>query len=248
MKNDEYTIKPIAYVRSDYNEKFGVPRQSGLVAELEQAVVIEPAFRNGDALRGIEDFTHIWLIWGFSQTRLNMAAEPVKWYPTVRPPRLGGSARKGVWATRSPYRPNSLAMSCVRLIRIEREGKPVSNTEEIGETTDELALIVSGADIVNGTPVYDIKPYIPYADSHPEASGGFTDLTEFTCLRVEFPDELLSLIEENKRAGLISVLESDPRGAYEKQPGYTYGMSFGSWDIRFTVNGDILTVTEVVMI
>ena len=246
MKDDEYTIRPIAYVRSDYNEKFGVPRQSGLVTELEQAVVIEPAFRNGDALRGIEDFTHIWLIWGFSQTRLNIETEPVKWYPTVRPPRLGGNARKGVWATRSPYRPNSLAMSCVRLVGIEHGGTRVACADEIGETADELALIVSGADIVDGTPVYDIKPYIPYADSQPEASGGFTDLTEFTCLRVEFPDELLSLIEENKRAGLISVLESDPRGAYEKQPGYTYGMSFGRWDIRFTVDGDTLTVTDVV--
>lgn len=240
-----YTIRPIAHIRSDYNEKFGIPRQSGLV-DLEQAVVIEPEFRNADALRGIEDFTHVWLIWGFSGNAVDMSAAEVKWSPTVRPPRLGGKVRKGVWATRSPYRPNSLGMSCVRLIRIEHGGEAVSSTDGIGETQEELALIVSGADMMNGTPVYDIKPYIPYSDSHPEASGGFTEGTEFSRLEVVFPEELLERIDENKRAGLTEVLASDPRGAYEKQPGYTYGMSFADWDIRFTAEDGVLTVTDVV--
>lgn len=242
---DEYTIRPIAYVHSDYNEKFGIPRQPGLAEELEQSVVIEPAFRNGDALRGIEDFTHLWLIWGFSQSRLDMEEDPVRWHPTVRPPWLGGNMRKGVWATRSPYRPNSLAISCVRLVRIEHGGRTVSSTSGIGETSESLALIVSGADMMDGTPVYDIKPYIPYSDSHPEASGGFTDSISYTRLRVDFPDDLLEKIDAEKRAGLISALEGDPRGAYNKQPGHVYGMSFADWDIRFTVDGEILRVTDV---
>ena len=241
---EKYTLRPVAHIRSDYNEKFGIPRQPGLVS-LEQAVVIDPEFRNADALRGLEDFTHIWLIWGFSANEVDMEADPVKWSPTVRPPRLGGKIRKGVWATRSPYRPNSLGMSCVRLVRIEHGGRPVSSTEGIGETQEELAIIVSGADMMNGTPVYDIKPYIPYSDCHPEAGGGFTDTAEFRRLRVEFPEELLGLIDADKREGLICVLESDPRGAYEKQPGYTYGMSFGKWDIKFAVDGDVLKVTDV---
>lgn len=243
---DRYMIRPIAYVRSDYNEKFGIPRQPGLVRELEQEVVLEPGFSNGDALRGIEDFTHIWLIWGFSQTRFDMEADPVEWRPTVRPPWLGGNTRKGVWATRSPFRPNSLAMSCVRLVRIEHGGRTVMNTEGIGETGEKLSLIISGADIVNGTPVYDIKPYVPYSDSHPEASGGFTGSIDYKKLDVEFPEDLLLRISPDKREGLLEVLAGDPRGAYNKQPGYVYGMSFGDWDIRFTVDGDKLSVTDVV--
>jgi hypothetical protein len=139
-------------------------------------------------------------------------------------------------------------MSCVRLVRIEHGGRPVSSTEGIGETQEELAIIVSGADMMNGTPVYDIKPYIPYSDCHPEAGGGFTDTAEFSRLSVEFPEDLLAIIDADKREGLISVLESDPRGAYEKQPGYTYGMSFGKWDIKFTVDGDTLKVTGVIVI
>lgn len=244
---DIYTIRPVAYVRSDYNEKFGIPRQPGLVSGLEQAVIFEPEFRNGDALRGIEDFTHIWIIWGFSQSRLDMEASPPEWSPTVRPPWLGGSIRKGVFATRSPYRPNSLAISSVKLVRIEHGGKPVSNTDGIGETTESLALIVSGADMANGTPVYDIKPYIPYSDSHPEASGGFTDSVTYKKLTVDFPEDLLSRISPEKRDGLIAVLAGDPRGAYNRQPGHAYGMSFADWDIRFTVEDDRLTVTDVVV-
>ncbi len=248
---DKHVIKPIAFVRSDYNQKFGIPRQAGLAGELEQAVVIEPEFRNLDALRGLEGFSHIWLIWGFSRNALDMEADRVKWSPTVRPPRLGGSERKGVWATRSPYRPNSLGLSCVRLERIELDGRPIMQKDQQdltmrgGMVSGELAVIVSGADIMNGTPVYDIKPYIPYADCHPEAAGGFTDETEMPLLKVVFPEELLARIPEDKRAGLIRVLELDPRGAYEKQPGYTYGLSFGDHDIKFVVNGDTLTVTDI---
>ena len=177
---DEYTIRPIAYVRSDYNEKFGIPRQSGLVSGLEQAVVIEPSFRNGSALKGIEDY---------SSMQTGYPSTP-QWYPTVRPPWLGGNVRKGVWATRSPYRPNSLAISCVRFVGIKHGGSRIINTGGIGDTSEELALIVSGADMMDGTPVYDIKPYIPYTDSHPEASGGFTDAIGYTRLKVEFPEDL----------------------------------------------------------
>ena len=218
-------------MRSDYNEKFGIPRQAGLVCELRQEIVIAPEFRNPDALRGLEGFSHVWLIWGFSETAFDMEKDPPEWYPTVRPPRLGGGVRKGVWVTRSPYRPNSLGLSCVKL--------------ESVETSGELKLIVSGADMMDGTPVYDIKPYIPYSDCKPEASGGFTDSVEEKLLRVEFPEELLSLIDEGKREGLIRILGMDPRGAYEKRPGYSYGLSFGNWDVKFTVEDDVLTVTGI---
>lgn len=243
--SESYTIKPIAHIRSDYNEKFGIPRQPGLVTELEQSVIIDPDFSNIDAVRGLEDFSHIWLIWSFSENAFDMSDGNVKWYPTVRPPRLGGKARKGVWSTRSPYRPNSLGMSSVRLLRIELDGVPINESDR-GMTSGELALIVSGADLMNGTPIFDIKPYIPYSDSHPDANGGFTDSAEFSRLVVVFPEELLSIIPESKRAGLIQILELDPRGAYEKQPGYTYGMSFADWDIRFMVEESILKVTDVV--
>ena len=220
-------MSPVAVFHSPFPTKFGIPRQAGVVSDIPGTIIFEKPFRTPDAIRGLEGFDYIWIIW---------QAISASSSPTVRPPRLGGNTRVGVFASRSPLRPNPIGLSSVRIDHIEYDAP------------EGPVIHVTGADIMDGTPILDIKPYIPYADSHPEASGGFTDLTEFTCLRVEFPDELLSLIEENKRAGLISVLESDPRGAYEKQPGYTYGMSFGRWDIRFTVNGDILTVTEVVMI
>lgn len=284
---DNYTIRPVAYVRSDYNQKFGIPRQAGLVGELEQAIVIEPEFRNVDALRGLEQFSRIWLIWGFSENTVDMTASPVKWSPTVRPPRLKGKVRKGVWASRSPYRPNSLGLSNVRLVRIMLGGKvlydaagessasdPVHDAGYVGgliseenrasgsaddsayeyisdpdsvrgETNEELVLIVSGADMLDGTPVFDIKPYIPYSDAHPGASRGYTGVTD-ELLSVDFPEELLAKIDETKRAGLIRVLELDPRGAYEKKEGYRYGLSFGKWDIRFCVEDKVLTVTDVV--
>lgn len=283
---DNYTIRPIAYVRSDYNQKFGIPRQAGLVSELEQAIVIEPEFRNIDAVRGLEQFSRIWLIWGFSENTVDMTASPVKWSPTVRPPRLKGKVRKGVWASRSPYRPNSLGLSNVRLVRIMLGGRilydaadeeaapdPVHDAGYVGsvteagsrsvkksgsvgyisdpdscrgETNEELALIVSGADMLDGTPVFDIKPYIPYSDAHPGASRGYTGVTD-ELLTVKFPAELLERVDESKRAGLIRTLELDPRGAYEKKEGYIYGLSFGKWDIRFTVEGKVLLVKDVVI-
>lgn len=285
---EKYTIRPIAHIRSDYNQKFGIPRQAGLVGDLEQAVVIEPEFRNIDAVRGLQDFSRIWLIWGFSRNAIDMTADPVKWSPTVRPPRLKGKVRKGVWATRSPYRPNSLGLSNVKLVRImlgdrilydaaDEDGASdpvhaagyvgdhaadntaekyrnnrggheyISNPDALGgETNEELVLIVSGADMLDGTPVFDIKPYVPYADSHPGAGRGFTEVAD-ELLRVEFPPELLERIDENKRNGIIRVLELDPRGAYEKQEGYVYGLSFGTWDIRFTVDDKTLRVTDVIM-
>lgn len=229
---EKYCIRPIAHVRSDYNEKFGIPKQAGLVDELEQVIVIEPEFRNIDALRGLEEFSRIWIIWGFSGNIVDMEAEPVQWSPLVRPPRLGGKIKKGVWASRSPYRPNSLGMSNVRLVRIE-DG-------------DELSIIVAGGDMMDGTPVFDIKPYIPFSDSHPEASQGYSRGTGDATLDVVFPDELLDKISAEKRAGLMRILELDPRGAYEKKDGYIYGLSFSAWDIRFVVEDTILTVVEVV--
>lgn len=286
---DRYTIRPIARIRSDYNEKFGIPRQAGLVGDLEQAVVIEPEFRNIDAVRGLQEFSRIWLIWGFSGNAVDMTADPVKWSPTVRPPRLKGKVRKGVWASRSPYRPNSLGMSNVRLLRIMLGGRvlydaaaesdepdmaaaagytePENRSSDAGAadaagtdtrmeyihdpdrlsgtTSEELVLIVSGADMMDGTPVFDIKPYIPYSDSHPGASRGYTEVTDDR-LTVVFPEELLLRVDESKRKGLIRVLELDPRGAYEKKEGYSYGLSFADHDIKFTVSGRTLTVTDVV--
>lgn len=228
---DRFIIRPIAHIVSDYNEKFGIPRQCGLVDELEQTVVFEPEFRNPDAVRGLEGFSHIWLIWGFSRNLVDMEAEPVKWMPLVRPPRLGGNERKGVWASRSPYRPNSLGMSSVELVSIN--------------SSDGLSLTVRGADLMNGTPVFDIKPYIPYSDSHPEASAGFTAGSRDTHLEVVFPEGLLALISESKREGLKKLLSLDPRGAYEKKEGYIYGLSFADRDIRFCVEGNVLTVLDV---
>ena len=245
MSADIYTIKPVARMRSDYKEKFGIPRQSGLVPELKQEIVIEPEFRNVDAVRGILGFSYLWLIWGFSKNALDMTADPVQWSPTVRPPRLGGEVRMGVWATRSPYRPNSLGLSSVRLEGVTVGGIPLGELRESGETAGEIVLTVSGADLLDGTPIYDIKPYIPYADSHPEASAGFTASFEDHPLTVVFPDELIARIDRDKRAGLLRLLSLDPRGAYEKQPGHTYGLSFADHDVKFTVEGNTLTVTGV---
>ena len=230
--NESYTIRPIAYVRSDYNEKFGIPKQAGLVDELEQAVVFTAEFSNPAALRGIEGFTRIWIIWGFSETGTDMTEVPARWSPTVRPPRLGGKARKGVWASRSPYRPNSLGLSNVRL-------------KEVRCDEDGMVLIISGADMMDGTPVFDIKPYMPYSDSHPDESMGYSAGAEDVLLDVDFPDELLGMIDEGRRRGLIRVLELDPRPAYDKKDGNTYGLSFAEWDIKFTVSGGVLTVTGV---
>lgn len=220
------TIKPIATIRSDLPTKFGIPRQSGLVEELRSTIVFEPEFRNADALRGIEGFSHLWLIWQFS------AAVRQGWSPTVRPPRLGGNTRIGVFASRSPFRPNSIGLSCVRLLGIE-------------QTPEGTVLHVAGADLMDGTPILDIKPYVPYSDCHPNASGGFTDTAGDFLLKVEFPRHLLDLLPETKRDAAKALLSHDPRPSYQRDPERIYGLPFAGFDIRFRVIDDQLTVTEV---
>lgn len=225
--SETHSMKVIAHVKSDFPTKFGVPRQSGLVEQLRAAVVFEPEFRNPDALRGIEDFSHLWLIWCFS------AARREGWSPTVRPPRLGGNRRMGVFATRSPFRPNALGLSCVRLDRVEwgAEEGPV--------------LWVAGADLMDGTPVYDIKPYLPYADCRPDAVGGFADQVERAVLKVVFPPQWLNEIPPQRREALMGVLAQDPRPSYQADPERVYGMAFGGFDVKFTVDGWTLTVQSV---
>ncbi len=218
-------LKVIARIRSDFSTKFGIPRQSGLVEGLQAAVVFEPEFRNPDMLRGIEGFSHLWLIWEFSASR--------GWSPTVRPPRLGGNRRMGVFATRSPFRPNPLGLSCVRLEGVQREG------------ANGAVLLVSGADLMDGTPIFDIKPYIPYADAHPDAIGGFANTAPEAALTVEIPPELINRLPENRRDALIRVLSLDPRPSYQDDPERTYGMNFAGFDIRFRVENDVLTVCGI---
>lgn len=221
------TIHAIAYMRSDFPTKFGIPRQSGLVEELRSTIVFEPEYRNPDALRGIEDFSHLWLIWQFSE------AVRQGWSPTVRPPRLGGNTRMGVFATRSPFRPNSLGLSSVRLLGVER-------TEEYG-----TVLHVGGADLMDGTPIFDIKPYIPYGDCHPDATGGFTDQAKDFLLEVDFPPALLEKLPEGKREAALGVLSHDPRPSYQRDSKRIYGLTFAGFDIRFQVENKTLTVLEV---
>ncbi len=223
----DVTIQVIARMKSDFPTKFGIPRQSGLVDELRSTIVFEPEFRNADALRGIEGYSHLWLIWQFSEAVRN------DWSPTVRPPRLGGNTRIGVFATRSPFRPNSLALSCVRLLAVEE-------TKEYG-----TVIHVSGADLMDGTPIFDIKPYIPYADSYPDAIGGFTDTAEDFLLEVIFPDDLLKKIPEDKQQAAIGVLRHDPRPSYQRDPNRIYGLPFAGYDIHFIITENILTVLEV---
>lgn len=220
-------IQVIARMRSDFPTKFGIPRQSGLVEELESTIVFETEFRNPDALRGIEGYSHLWIIWQFSE------AVRQEWSPTVRPPRLGGNTRMGVFATRSPFRPNNLGLSCVKLIGIE-------HTEKNG-----TVLHVAGADLMDGTPIFDIKPYIPYSDSFPEAIGGFTDTAEDFILEVNFPTSLLELLPESKQQAAIGVLSHDPRPSYQRKEDRIYGLTFAGFDIRFTVKGKLLSVCEV---
>ena len=217
----------IARIRSDFPTKFGIPRQSGLVEDLRATVVFEPEYRNPDALRGLEEFSHLWLIWQFSQ------AVRDTWSPTVRPPRLGGNTRMGVFATRSPFRPNPIGLSCVRLVGMEKD-------PELGHV-----LVVAGADLMDGTPILDIKPYLPYADSHPEALGGFTGNVEGKVLEVNFPPELLDQVPEDKREALIGVLSRDPRPSYQHDPERVYGMAFAGLEVRFSVDGDVLHVRAV---
>ena len=222
------TIQVIARMRSDFPTKFGIPRQSGLVEEMESTIVFEPEFRNADALRGIEGYSNLWIIWQFSE------AVRQEWSPTVRPPRLGGNTRMGVFATRSPFRPNNLGLSCVKLLGVE-------HTEKEG-----TVLHVAGADLMDGTPIFDIKPYIPYSDSFPEATGGFTDTADDFLLNVDFPSPLLEKLPANKRQAVIGVLSHDPRPSYQRKPDRVYGLSFAGFDIRFTVNEKTLSVCEVI--
>lgn len=220
-------VKIIARIRSDFPTKFGIPRQSGLVDALEATVVFEPEYRNPDALRGIEGFSHLWLIWQFSK------AVREEWSPTVRPPRLGGNIRMGVFATRSPFRPNPIGLSCVRLTAVETD-------PELGPI-----LRVAGADLMDGTPILDIKPYVPYADSRPGAAGGFASAAPEPRLRVECPPELLKGFTPSHASALLAVLAEDPRPAYQADPQRVYGFLFAGVEVRFTVVGDVLTVREV---
>lgn len=226
---DNISIQILARMRSDFPSKFGIPRQSGLAESLRSTIIFEPAFRNPDALRGIEGYTHLWLIWQFSESVRS------GWSPTVRPPRLGGNTRLGVFATRSPFRPNSLGLSCVKLLGTEI-------TKEYG-----TVIHVAGADLMDGTPIFDIKPYIPYSDCKTEASGGFTESAKNYILNVNFPKHLLELLPPDKRKAAVEVLSHDPRPSYQKDPERIYGMPFGGFDIRFRVQGEELTVMDVIL-
>ena len=221
------SMEPIAKIKSDFPSKFGIPRQSGLVSQLRATIVFEPEYRNADALRGMEDFSHLWLIWQFSE---NIRSG---WSPTVRPPRLGGNTRLGVFATRSPFRPNNLGLSCVELVGIEQ-------TQEYG-----TVIHVAGADLMDGTPIFDIKPYIPYSDCKPDALGGFTDATPRQMLQVSIDPKLLQKLPADKREAAVGVLEQDPRPSYQNDPDRVYGLPFGGFDIRFRVAEDVLTVIEI---
>lgn len=226
MDNQKIEITPIAHIETDFGTKFGIPRQAGLVQELKGKIVFDPAFRSADALRGIENYSHLWLIWQFSE---NIRSD---WSPTVRPPRLGGNTRVGVFATRSPFRPNALGLSCVRLEAVETD-------RQYG-----TVLLVSGADLMNGTPIFDIKPYIPYADCIPEASEGFAPKPEEK-LEVCFEAGTDSAVPDEKLEALKAVLRCDPRPRYQNDPERIYGMEFAGLDIHFHVDGNKLTVTEV---
>ena len=220
-------LEVIAHIENAYTSKFGVPRQSGLVEEVISRIVFEPEFRVAEALRGIGDFSHLWLIWGFHEVNRE------GWHPTVRPPRLGGNTRIGVFATRSPYRPNPLGLSSVRLTGIEK-------TPDRG-----TVLLVAGADLMNGTPIYDIKPYLPSADSHPEASGGFTDQREKRRVQAEIPEQEARKLSPENLAALRKVLEEDPRPAYQEDPERTYAFEFAGQTVRFRVRDEVLTVTDI---
>lgn len=224
----QVTLRPIAHVESDFPEKFGIPRQSGLVWELKSRIVFEPEYRMEEAARGLEEFSHIWLIWEFSESLGK------QWSPTVRPPRLGGNERKGVFATRSPFRPNPLGLSCVKLDKIERSAK------------QGMILHISGADLMDGTPIYDIKPYIAYSDSHPEASGSFADQHKEDCLKVEIPEKWMREIPKDHREAIRGILAQDPRPAYQNDPDRIYGFSYAGMEIRFRVEKETAIVCEVI--
>lgn len=222
-------ILPIAYIRTDFPEKFGIPRQSGLAAELRARIVFEPRYRNADALRGLEDFSHIWLVWEFSANR-----HQAQWQPTVRPPRLGGNRQMGVFATRSPYRPNPLGLSCVCLESIDYE------------CADGPVIYVKGADLMDGTPIYDIKPYIKYADSRPDAVCGYVDSLQERSLQVVLPEAVSEkMIDRSRLAALVEVLGLDPRPSYHDDPERVYGLSFAGQNVKFRVRDGVLTVIDI---
>ena len=217
-------IKPIAHIKNGFTDKFGIPRQSGMANTVESRIIFCPEFRDENAIRGIEQYSHLWLIWGFSENE-------GKWSPTVRPPRLGGNIRVGVFATRSPFRPNSMGLSCVRLHRIE-------------DSDEGKVLVVTGADIKNGTPVYDIKPYLPYVDSVEDAVGGFSDDHKNDLVKVVFGEGVKGIDGEIK-AQLTELLSYDPRPSYQNDENRVYGLDFNGYSVKFICNGDIITVTEV---
>lgn len=221
------SLQTIAHIRSEFPEKFGIPRQSGIVSGLRSSVVFERQYRDPEALRGLESFSHIWILWGFSE------AEQKKWSPTVRPPKLGGNTRMGVFATRSPYRPNSIGLSSVKIERIQLDSPkgPVIH--------------ILGADIMDGTPVYDIKPYLPFTDSHPEAAGGFSDRVSGVPLKVQLADRWKEVLPEKEYTVLCEVLSHDPRPSYQHDPGRVYGMAYGAYTVKFTVREEVLTVIDI---
>ena len=221
-------LKTIATIRSDFTTKFGIPRQSGLAAAQLSTIVFESEYRDENALRGLDGYSHIWLIWGFSEVKAE------RWSPMVKPPRLGGNKRMGVFATRSPYRPNPIGLSSVKLEGIEK--RPNLGT----------VLIVSGADLMDGTPIYDIKPYLSFTDSHPDAKNGFAGERLSYALKVENPDELMAMIPQSKRDALTESLSQDPRPAYITEPDTPFGFEYAGFDVRFKVNGDTLRVYEII--
>lgn len=223
---DNYVLQPIAHIQSDFKEKFGIPRQSGRAPSLQAKIVFEEPFRHPDFLRGIEGFSHLWLLFDFSLTRGKQLS------PTVRPPRLGGNQRVGVFASRSPFRPNFIGLSCVQLLAVEK-------------TNEGCVLLVAGADLLDGTPIFDIKPYLPFADCKPHAVGGYADKHENDKLQVIFPAPLLEKIPQDKQQGLMECLQDDPRPSYQEEPDRIYGMAFDRFQIRFCVQNNILTVIEI---
>ena len=220
-------MRVIAHIYTEFPTKFGIPRQSGIIESLRGTIVFEPEYRSPDAIRGLEDFSHLWLIWEFSEAKRDT------WSPTVRPPRLGGNVRKGVFATRSPFRPNPIGLSSVKLEHIETDPK-------LGPV-----LHVSGADLMDGTPIYDIKPYIVYTDSHPEAVSGFAEKPAEQLLKVDCPETLLHQVDEDYRENLVAVLAHDPRPQYQDDPDRIYGMAFGPYEVRFKVNDLNLTIVDI---
>lgn len=217
-------MKVIGHIRTDFPSKFGIPRQSGLIDSLKGKIILEPEYRNPQVYKGIEEFSHIWLLWEFSE------AKKEHWSATVKPPRLGGKKRMGVFATRAPFRPNNIGLSCVKLDRVEQDEK------------DGPVLWVAGVDLLDGTPIYDIKPYIPLTDCHPEASEGYTRETKIHELKVEFPEKLLNQYPEEKRHAVLGILAQDPRPTYFQDPERVYGVPFAGFDVKFRVDGDLLIV------